>query len=82
MNLELSDDEKAAMTRELDRIIQDDRCEAPCGAFAERSASYPLSSRIQMLKAILNKIRPEPIREPLPPPKQYAPPRAGRYRRR
>jgi hypothetical protein len=29
-----------------------------------------------------DKIRPEPKREPLPPLKQYEPPRAGRYRRR
>jgi hypothetical protein len=53
MQVDLSDDEKAALLRELDRIIQDDR--------------FPLSPRIVMLKAILNKIRPEPAREPLPP---------------
>jgi hypothetical protein len=41
------------MIRELDRIIDDDR--------------YPLSPRVVTLKAILNKIRPEPVREPLPP---------------
>jgi hypothetical protein len=29
-------------------------------------------SRIQVLKAILAKIRPEPAREALPPPKRYA----------
>ena len=27
---------------------------------------YPLSPRVQTLKAILAKIRPEPVREPLP----------------
>jgi hypothetical protein len=55
---------------------------------------YPLSPRIKMLKGILAKIRPEPPkaslapkglepkREPLPPLKQYEPPRAGRYQRR
>jgi hypothetical protein len=53
MVLELSDEESAALLRELDRIIQDDR--------------YPLSPRMVILKAILNKIRPEPVREPLPP---------------
>ena len=37
MELELSDDEKAALLRELDGIIEDDR--------------YPLSPRIQMLRA-------------------------------
>jgi len=41
MNLDLTDEEKAALIREeLDRIIVDDR--------------YPLSPRIVMLKAILN----------------------------
>jgi hypothetical protein len=68
MNLDLSDDEAAALLRELDAIIDNDR--------------YPLSPRIQTLKAILNKLRPEPAREPLPPPKVYAPPSRGRYRRR
>jgi hypothetical protein len=68
MNLDLTDDEKIALICELDRIIEDDH--------------YPLSPRIQTLKAILNKIRPEPIREPLPESKHYEPPRHGRYRRR
>jgi hypothetical protein len=67
-NLQLTDEEAAALIRELDHIIQDDR--------------FPLSPRIMMLKAILNKITPEPVREPLPPPKQYDPPRHGRYRPR
>jgi hypothetical protein len=52
----------------LDRIIVDDR--------------YPLSPRIQMLRAIKAKIRPERAREPVPPPKTYAPPRATASRRR
>jgi hypothetical protein len=43
---------------------------------------YPLSPRIQILKTILGKIRPEPAREPLPPLKVYAPPRASAKRRR
>ncbi len=68
MNFELSDDEKTALLRELDRIIQDDR--------------YLLSPRIQMLKAILGKLRPEPVREPLPEVKHYEPPSKGRYSRR
>jgi hypothetical protein len=54
MNLELTDEEEAVLERELRRIIADDR--------------YPLSSRIRTLKAILNKIRPEPERAPPPPP--------------
>ena len=56
-------EESAALIRELDCIIQDDR--------------YPLSPRIVTLTAILAKLRPEPIREPLPQPKHYEPPRAG-----
>jgi hypothetical protein len=32
--------------------------------------------------ADLNKLRPEPARQPLPPSKIYAPPSRGRYRRR
>ena len=51
---------------------------------------YPLSPRVQLLKSILAKVRPEPPKaslapkglepksEPLPPQKQYEPPRAGR----
>jgi hypothetical protein len=43
---------------------------------------YLLSPRIRTLKAILAKLRPEPAREPAPPPKVYAPPRATAARRR
>jgi hypothetical protein len=44
---------------------------------------YFLSERIKTLKPIHAKIRPEPVREPLlPPPKQYAPPRATAKQRR
>jgi hypothetical protein len=70
MNLELSDEETAALLAELDRIIRDDR--------------YPLSPRIRMLRAIRAKLRTEPVRAPLPPPpKPYAAPRAtARQRRR
>ena len=53
-----------ALAKLLRRTIDDDR--------------YPLSPRIQTLKAVLAKIRPEPLREPLPPVKVYAPPRANR----
>jgi hypothetical protein len=62
MNLELSDEEGAALTKELHNIVENDR--------------YPFSPRIRTLRAILAKLRPEPAREPLPPPKMYAPPRA------
>jgi len=57
MQLDLSDDEATALVKELDAIIRNDH--------------YPLSPRIQTLQAILAKLRPEPVREPLPPPKVY-----------
>ena len=68
MNLELSDEQAAALEKELTAIIDGDR--------------YFLSPRIQMLREIRNMIRPEPERQPLPEPKRYEPPRGGRYRRR
>ena len=69
MNLDLSDEEAAALLRELDGLIDGDR--------------YFLSERIKTLKAIRAKIRPERVREPLPPPpKQYAPPRVTAKQRR
>lgn len=69
MMLDLTEEETDALARLLSRTIDDDR--------------YPLSPRIQTLKALLAKVRPEPVRQPLPPPKVHAPPRAkGRYRRR
>ena len=69
MNLDLTDEETAALLRELDALIDSDR--------------YFLSPRIKTLRAIRAKIRPEPLREPLPPPpKQYAPPRATAKQRR
>src|SRR6266404_7661816 len=65
----LTDEETAALLRELDGLIDGDR--------------YFMSPRIKTLKAIRAKIRPEPVREPLPPPpKQYAPPRATAKQRR
>jgi hypothetical protein len=69
MNLELTDEETAALLRELDGLIDGDR--------------YFMSPRIKTLKAIRAKIRPEPVREPLPPPpKQYASRRATAKQRR
>jgi hypothetical protein len=67
-HLDLADDEAAALTQELHDIVENDR--------------YPFSPRIQTLRAVLAKLRPEPVRKPLPPPKVYAPPSRGRYRRR
>jgi hypothetical protein len=66
MHLELSDEEATALTQELDDIVESDR--------------YPLSPRIRTLRAILAKLRPEPVRPPLPPLKVYEPPPKGRYR--
>jgi hypothetical protein len=66
MKLDLSDEQGAVLTKELDGIIDKDR--------------YPFSPRIRTLKDILAKLRPEPVRAPLPPPKVYAPPRVVRAR--
>jgi hypothetical protein len=69
MILDLTDEETVALLREIDAIIANDR--------------YFLSPRIQTLKAILAKLRPEPVREPQPPIKHYAPSRStGAWRRR
>jgi hypothetical protein len=68
MMLDLTEEENDALAKQLSRTIDDDR--------------YPLSPRIQTLKTILAKLRPEPAREPLPPRKVYAPPSKGGYRRR
>ena len=65
--LDLTDEETDALARLLSRTTDNDR--------------YPLSPRVQTLKGILAKIRPEPVHEPLPPPKIYAPPRAKGRRR-
>jgi hypothetical protein len=68
MHLDLSDDETAALTRLLRDTINDDR--------------YPLSPRIRLLQAILDKIEPPRVREPPPPLRTYEPPRFTRGRRR
>jgi hypothetical protein len=69
MTLDLSDHEAALLLKELNGLIDGDR--------------YFLSDRIKTLKAIRAKIRPEPVREPLPPPpKRYAPPWASAAKRR
>jgi hypothetical protein len=69
MNFDLTDEETAALLRELDGLIDGDR--------------YFMSPRIKTLRAIRAKIRSEPVREPLPPPpKQYAPPKATAKQRR
>jgi hypothetical protein len=69
MTLELTDEQAAALLKELNNLIDGDR--------------YFMSQRIRTLKEIRAKIRPEPEREPPPPPlKLYAPPRATAAKRR
>ena len=68
MNPDLNDEESAALAALLRRTIDADR--------------YPLSPRIRVLQSILDRIEPPPAREPLPPLKAYAPPRATAARRR
>ena len=68
MHFDLTDEEAAALLREPDGLIDGDR--------------YFLSPRIKTLRAIRAKIRPEPVRQPLPPLKHYEPPRAKAARRR
>ena len=53
MTLDLTEEETAALARLLTNTIDADH--------------YPLSPRIQLLKGILAKIRPESAREPFPP---------------
>jgi len=68
-NLELTDEEAAALIRVLTNAIDGDR--------------YPLSPRVQTWKGIRAKLRPEPARPATSPqPRVYEPPSKGRYRRR
>ena len=67
MRLDLTDEETTALTQELHDIVENDR--------------FPCSPRIRTLRGILAKLRPEPVRVPLPPPKHYEPLK-GRHRRR
>jgi hypothetical protein len=65
---ELSDDEAEALIQELSGTIN--------------YARYPLSPRIQTLRAIISKLDPQPALPAAPPePRIYAPSK-GRYRRR
>ena len=58
MHLELIVDDTAAFTQELHDFVENDR--------------YRFSPRIRALRAMLAKIRTEPVGELLPPPKVYA----------
>jgi hypothetical protein len=62
MNIDLSNEETAALARLVSTTIDDDR--------------YPHSQRIMTL-GVLAKIRPEPPHAPLPPRKQYGRRRRG-----
>jgi hypothetical protein len=55
MNLELDDEHTTALIKELSDITENSR--------------YPFSPRIRMVREILSKLRPEPVRERLPPPR-------------
>jgi hypothetical protein len=70
MDLKPTDEQAAALVRELNNIVQNDR--------------YPLSPRIVALKEILGLLRPAPERAAAaaPPPRIYAPPSKGRWRPR
>jgi hypothetical protein len=50
MHLDLTDDETAALIKELQNTVEND--------------PYPFSPRIRTLRAILAKLRPEPAIEP------------------
>jgi len=60
-HLDLTDDEAAALTQELHDIVENDRY-----PFSLSRSHLRCSPRIGTLKAILAKLRPEPVREPLP----------------
>jgi hypothetical protein len=68
MNLDLTDEETAALVRLLHDAIDADH--------------FPLSPRVQTWRAVLGRLRPEPAREPRVPQKVYAPPKASLARRR
>jgi hypothetical protein len=51
MHLDLSEEETAALTQELHDIVEND--------------PYPFSPRVRTLRAILAKLRPEPVLKPL-----------------
>jgi hypothetical protein len=73
----LDDEETAALIQELHDIVESDRY-----PFSLSRTHLRCSPRSRTLRAILAELRPDPVREPLPPPKVYAPPRFIRGRRR
>ena len=68
-SIELSDDETQALVRVLRETVDSDR--------------FPLNPRVQVLRAVLARLRPEPVRPAASPePRVYAPPAKGGYSRR
>jgi hypothetical protein len=67
MNLELSDEEAKALADELDAIVRNDR--------------YPLVAQHSTAEGDPRQAA-KPVREPLPEPKGYVPPRAMATQRR
>ena len=68
MKLQLSDEQTELLARELRELIDSDR--------------FFLSRRVRTLQAILNLIRPQPVRPTVTPVKTYQPPRGGKYAKR
>ena len=67
-NLDLTDEKHAPLLRLVEKALDTDR--------------YPLSPRLYPLRPILEKLEPQPMREPRPAPKVYAPPKATAAQRR
>jgi hypothetical protein len=61
-NLNLTDEEHAALVRLVKHALDTDR--------------YPMSPRLYPLRSILEKLDPQPLHEPRSPSKIYAPPKA------
>jgi hypothetical protein len=77
MHLDLTDEEAAALIKELHEIVGSDRY-----PISLSGSHLRCSPRIRALRDILAKLRPQPPREPLPPPKGgCADPRAAADRR-
>ena len=66
MNLDLTNEEQIVLVRLVKNVIDKDY--------------FPHAPRLDRLKAMLSKLARPPIREPLPPPKFYAPRKAPQPR--
>jgi len=63
------------------RPLSDDELAALTRLLKQGPRQPPLPA-LAALKSILNKLQPQPVREPLPPPKLYTPPQARPSQRR